>query len=108
MTIATLFAAWDVVCHDHDAAAASNAWNAIDRDVEATGATDHASLGAAAAPREQSCVACRTASPKPNEVGRSSAASPLDLAATAARPEDDGRARRGELRQQAARGPPPG
>ena len=108
LTIATLVAAWDVVCHDHYGPAASNAWSATDREVEATAATDHASLGNAAAPHEHSCVACRTASSKPNEVGRSSEARPLDLATAVARPENDGSARRGESRPQAARGPPRG
>ena len=107
LTIAALFAAWDVVCHDHDAAAASNAWSAIDRNVEAAGATDHASLGAAAAPHEHSCVACRLGCSKKAEVGRSSVATNLDLVSTAARLANDGSARRGESRPQAARGPPP-
>ena len=107
LTIATLLAAWDVVCNDNDAAA-SNAWSAIDREAEATGATNGPRLGNAAAPHEHSCVACRTESSKPNEVGRSSVARPLDLVAAVARPENDGNARRGESRPQAARGPPAG
>ena len=108
LTSATLLTAWDVVCRDHEAPAASNAWSAIDQEAEPTGATNHASLGNAAAPDQHSCVACRTTSSKPTEVGRNSVGTPLDIAATAAGPEDDGRARRGELRQQAARGPPLG
>lgn len=107
LTIATLVAAWDVVCHDHYGPAASNAWSATDREVEATAATDHASLGNAAAPREHSCVACRLGCSKKAEVGRSSVESTLDLVSAAARPENDGSARRGESRQQAPRGPPP-
>ncbi len=108
LTIATLVTgAWDAGCHDHDAAA-SYAWCAVEHEAEATGATNHASLGNAAAPREHSCVACRLGSSKPAEVGRSSVSRPLDLASAAARPENDGSARRGAPRQQAARGPPPG
>ena len=108
LTIATFLTASGVVCHLHDAPAESNAWSALDRETEATGATNGASLGNAAAPHEHSCVACRTAGSKPNEVGRSSVARPLDLATAVARPENDGGVSRGESRPQAARGPPPG
>ena len=108
LTIATLLTASGVVCCLHDAPAASNAWSTLDREAEATGATNGARLGNAAAPHEHSCVACRTESSKPNEVGRSSVARPLDLVAAVARPENDGNARRGESRPQAARGPPAG
>lgn len=107
LTIATLLAAWDVVCNDNDAAA-SNAWSTLDREAEATGAANHARLGNAAVPDEHSCVACRTAGSKPNEVDRSSVARPLDLVTAVARPENDGNARRGESRPQAARAPPAG
>lgn len=107
LTIATLLAAWDVVCNDNDAAA-SNAWSTLDREAEATGAANHARLGNAAVPDEHSCVACRTESSRPDEVGRSSVARPLDPAAAMAKPENDGNARRGESRPQAARGPPAG
>lgn len=109
LTIATLVTgAWDAGCHDHDAPAASTAWCTIDHEAEATGATNHASLGNASAPHEHSCVACRLGCSKTAEIGRNSVARPLDLASTAARPENDGSARRGAPRQQAARGPPTG
>lgn len=108
LTIATFLTASGVVCHLHDVAAASNAWRALDREAEAAGATNGARLGNAAATHEHSCVACRTASSKPTEIGRSSVGRPLDLAAAVARPENDGNARRGESRPQAARGPPSG
>ena len=109
LTIATLVTgAWDAGCHDHDAPAASYAWCAIDHDAEATEATNHASLGNASAPHEHTCVACRLGCSKTAEIGRNSVSRPLDLASTAARPENDGTARRGAPRQQAARGPPPG
>ena len=108
LTIATLVTgAWDAGCHDHDAPA-SYAWCVIDHEAEATGATHHASLGNAAAPHEHSCVACRLGSSKSAEIGRNPVSSPLDLASAAARPDNDGCARRGAPRQQAARGPPPG
>ena len=108
LAITTLLTASDVVCYLHDASAESNARSALDRAAQATGATNGARLGNAAATHEHSCVACRTASSKPTEIGRSAVGRPLDLATTAAGPENDGRARRGELRLQAARGPPPG
>lgn len=57
LTIATLVAASDAGCHDHDAPEA-NAWAAIGDEAEATGATNHASLASASAPHEHSCVAC--------------------------------------------------
>jgi len=107
LTIATLVTgAWDAGCHDHDAPA-SYAWCAIDHEAEATGATNHASLGNAAAPHEHTCVACRLGCSKTAEIGRNSFSRPLDLASTAAGPENDGSARRGAPRQQTARGPPP-
>ena len=108
LTIATLLTASGVVCYLHDAPAASNAWSTLDREAEATGSTNDARLGNAAAPHEHSCVACRTASSKPDEVGRSSVARPLDLAVAVAKPENDGSARRNESRPQAARAPPAG
>ena len=108
LTIATLLTTSGVVCYLHDAPAASNAWSTLDREAEATGATNGARLGNAAAPHEHSCVACRTESSRPDEVGRSSVARPLDPAAAMAKPENDGNARRGESRPQAARGPPAG
>lgn len=109
LTIATLVTgAWDAGCHDHDAQATSNAWSAIGNEAEATGATNHASLAGTAAPHEHSCVACRIGSSKPAEIGRNSVSRPLDPASAAVRPENDGSARRGTSRQQAARGPPLG
>ena len=109
LTIATLLTgAWDAGCHDHDVPAASNAWCTIDHEAEAADAANHASLGNASAPHEHSCVACRLGSSKSAEIGRNSASRPLDLASTAARPENDGSAKRGAPRQQPARGPPPG
>lgn len=109
LTIATLFTgAWDAGCHDHDAPAAVDAWCTDDHEAEATGATNHASLGNAAKPHEHSCAACRIGSSKSAEVGKNTVSRPLDLASTAAGPKNDGSARRGAPRQQAARGPPPG
>ena len=109
LTIATLVTgAWDAGCHDHDAPAANYAWCVTDHEAEGTGATHHASLGNASAPHEHSCVACRLGSSKPAEIGRNSVSTPLDLAAAAARPENNGSARRGAPRQQTARGPPQG
>ncbi|MCY3965357.1 MAG: hypothetical protein OXG83_09965 [Acidobacteria bacterium] len=106
LTIVTLVTgAWDTVCHDDDAPV-SNARFAIGNEAEATGATNHTSLASASAPHEHSCVACRIGSSKSAEIGRSSVSRPLDLASAAARPENDGSARRGATRQQAARGPP--
>lgn len=107
LTIATLVTgAWDAGCHDHDAPAASYAWCTIDHEAGDTGDTNHASLGNASAPHEHSCIACRLGCSKTAEIGRSSVSRPLDLASTAARPENDASARRGAPRQQAARGPP--
>lgn len=108
LTVATLVTgAWDAGCHDHEAAS-SYAWCALDHEAETTGATNHASFAKAAAAREHSCVACRIGSSKSAEIGRSSTARPLDLASAAASAEDDGGARRGAPRRQAARGPPQG
>ena len=108
LTIATLVTgAWDAGCHDHDAPAASYAWCTVDHEAEAAGATNHASLGSAAAPHEHSCVACRIGSSKSAEIGRNSVSTPLDDASASAWAENDGGARRGAPRQQAARGPPP-
>lgn len=110
LTIATLVTgAWDAGCHDDDASTPSNvcdAWCPTDREAEATAATNHASLDNASAPNEHSCVACRIGSSKSAEIGRDSVSRPLDLASAAARPDNDGSARRGAPRQQAARGPP--
>ena len=107
LTIATLVTgAWDTVCHDDDVPA-GNVRFAIGNEAEATGATNHASLASASAPHEHSCVACRIGSSNSAAIGRSSVSRPLDLASTAARPENDGSARPGAPRQQAARGPPP-
>ncbi len=109
LTIATVVAgAWDVGCHDHDAPTASYAWCAIDHEAEAAGAPNHASLGAAPAPREHSCVACRLGCSKTAAVGGSFVARPLDPASAAARSENDGGSSRGALSRQTARGPPPG
>ena len=109
LTIATLVTgAWDAGCHDDDAQAASSAWSAIGNEAEASGATNHARLASASAPHEHSCVACRIGSSKPAEIGRNSVSRPLDPASAPVRPENDGNARRGAPRQQAARGPPPG
>ncbi|MCY3970185.1 MAG: hypothetical protein OXG74_09640 [Acidobacteria bacterium] len=99
---------WDSSGHGHDPLGANAAYCVVDHEAEATGATNHASLGSASAPHEHSCVACRLGCSKTAEIGRSSVARPLDLASTAARPENDGRARRGAPRHQAARGPPRG
>ena len=108
LTIAALLTAWDAGCHGHEEPAATNAWRTIDHDAEATGATNHATLGKASILHEHFCVACRTGSSKSNEPGRPPSPKPLDVVSAATRPANDGSARRGDPRQQAARGPPPG
>ncbi|GEM_PF-1221923 len=108
LTIAALLTAWDAGCHGHEASAATNAWCTIDHEAEATGATNHATLGKASTLHEHFCVACRTGGSRPNEAGRASVARLLDVVSAATRPANDGSARRGDPRQQAARGPPPG
>ena len=108
LTVVTLVAASDAGCHDHDEPAARDARYAINQEAAASGAANPASLASAEAPHEHSCVACRIGCSKSAEIARNSASRPLDLASAAARPENDGSARRGAPRLQAARGPPPG
>lgn len=90
-TATLLTGAWESSGHSHDSLGANAVHCVVDHEAEASDPAGRTTLNQTAAPHNHSCVA-----------------RPLDFSSAAAGAENDGSARRGAPRQQAARGPPSG
>ena len=101
-----LTGAWDANNHGHDAVETNATHCTADHDAEASAAASNATVGAAAATHDHSCIACQLGRATTNQVGRAPGAKPLDLSSVVPRPESTDKSESGERRQRTARGPP--